>query len=148
MPREASARPDPVSAGERRFRIRNLAKDVVLCEAACLADTFWMRAKGLMLQKGWENFDGLLLSPCRSIHTFGMRMRIDVCFLDRGCRITKSLGSLGPWRSAHGGRHSHATLELPAGALERTGTGAGDRLVLETETSKNRPAGADEVRAC
>jgi len=64
------------------FKIRNLTKNTMLCEEASVADSFWKRAKGLMFQKGWEDFDGLLLSPCRSIHTFGMRMEIDVCFLD------------------------------------------------------------------
>lgn len=113
-----------------RFKVLNLTKDTLLCEAASLAGTFWRRAKGLMFQSDWSDFDGLLLCPCRSIHTFGMRMRIDVCFLDSGLGVTRSLPSLGPWRSAHGGRGSHATLELPAGALERTRTAAGDRLAL------------------
>ncbi len=113
------------------FKIRNLTKNIMLCEEASVADSFWKRAKGLMFQKGWEDFDGLLLSPCRSIHTFGMRMEIDVCFLDPEHTIMKSFDALGPWRSAQGGRRSHATLELPAGILARTGTGTGDRLVLE-----------------
>jgi uncharacterized membrane protein (UPF0127 family) len=113
------------------LKIRNLTKNTVVCEQALLADNFWTRAKGLMFRKDWEGFDGLLLSPCRSIHTFGMRMEIDVCFLDPEHRVMKSLYALGPWRSAQGGWQSHSTLELPAGTLERTGTGAGDRLVLE-----------------
>jgi len=129
--------------GTMGFKIRNLTKNTMLCEEASVADSFWKRAKGLMFQKGWEDFDGLLLSPCRSIHTFGMRMEIDVCFLDPEYTIMKSLEVLGPWRSAQGGRHSHATLELPAGTLARTGTGAGDRLVLEREEPGHTPTGAN-----
>ena len=113
------------------FKIRNLTKNTMLCEKAWLADNFWRRAKGLMFQKGWEDFDGLLLSPCRSIHTFGMRMEIDVCFLDPEHTIMKALDALGPRKSAQGGRGSRSTLELPAGTLARTGTETGDRLVLE-----------------
>ena len=130
------------------FKIRNLTKNTMLCEEALLADSFWKRAKGLMFRKGWEEFDGLLLSPCRSIHTFGMRMEIDVCFLDPEHTIMKSLDSLGPWRSAHGGRRSHATLELPAGTLGRTGTGTGDRLVLEREEQGYAPTGSSEGGPC
>ena len=130
------------------FKIRNLSKDSPVCERALLADSFWKRAKGLMFQTGWEDFDGLLLSPCRSIHTFGMRMVIDVCFLDPEHRVMKSLDSLGPWRSAHGGRHSYATLELPAGTLERTGTREGDLLALEGVEKRQTPAGSDEGRPC
>jgi uncharacterized membrane protein (UPF0127 family) len=113
------------------FRIRNLTKSRTLCESASRADSFLKRAKGLMFRKAWGDLDGLLLSPCRSIHTFGMRMEIDVCFLDPEQRIMKALARLGPWRSAHGGRQSYATLELPAGTLERTGTDKGDLLTLD-----------------
>jgi uncharacterized membrane protein (UPF0127 family) len=137
-----------VPAEETGIKIRNVTKNTVLCEKASIADSFWKRAKGLMFQKGWEDFDGLLLSPCRSIHTFGMRMEIDVCFLDPEHRIVKSLGFLGRWRSAQGGRHGRATLELPAGTLERTGTGAGDRLVLDRDEKGQTPAGSDEGGRC
>jgi uncharacterized membrane protein (UPF0127 family) len=130
------------------IKIRNVTKDTVVCERASMADSFWKRAKGLMFQKGWEDFDGLLLSPCRSIHTFGMRMEIDVCFLDPELRIVKSLGSLGRRRSAQGGRHSRATLELPAGTLERTGTEAGDRLVLDRHEKGQTPAKPEEGAPC
>jgi len=116
----------------------------MLCEKASVADGFWKRAKGLMFRKGWEDFDGLLLSPCRSIHTFGMRMEIDVCFLDHGHRIMKSLDRLGPWRSAQGGRRSHATLELPEGTLARTGTGTGDRLILERVEHEHGSTGSKD----
>jgi uncharacterized membrane protein (UPF0127 family) len=126
------------------FKIRNLTRNIVLCEKASVADSFWKRGKGLMFQKGWEDCDGLLLSPCRSIHTFGMRMEIDVCFLDPEHRIMKCLDALGPWRSAQGGRHSHATLELPAGTLARTGTGTGDCLVLEQDEHGHTPTGSTE----
>jgi uncharacterized membrane protein (UPF0127 family) len=127
------------------FKIRNLTKNTMLCEKASFADSFWKRAKGLMFRKGWEDSDGLLLSPCRSIHTFGMRMVIDVCFLDSDYMIMKSLGSLGPWRSAQGGWRSHSTLELPTGTLERTGTGTGDRLALERDEQEHTLTGLDEV---
>ena len=130
------------------FKIRNLTKNTVLCEKASVADSFWKRAKGLMFRKGWEDFDGLLLSPCRSIHTFGMRMEIDVCFLDPEHTIMKSFDALGPRRSAQGGRRSRATLELPAGTLARTGTGTGDRLVLEREEHDRTPTGSNEGRPC
>jgi uncharacterized membrane protein (UPF0127 family) len=137
------------------LKIRNLTKNRMLCEKASVADSFWMRAKGLMFRKGWEDFDGLLLSPCRSIHTFGMRMEIDVCFLDPEHTITKALYAMGPWKSAQGGRRSHATLELPAGTLARTGTGTGDRLMLERGELEHgstggsmKSTGGNEGRPC
>jgi len=130
------------------FEIRNLTRDTMLCEKASLADGFWRRAKGLMFQTGWEGFDGLLLSPCRSIHTFGMGMEIDVCFLDPEQRIVKVLAFLKPWRAAHGGRDSRATLELPAGTLDRTGSAAGDRLFIGQRNGRRKTGGPVEGRRC
>lgn len=130
------------------FRIRNLTKSQTLCESALCADSFFKRAKGLMFRKAWGDLDGLLLSPCRSIHTFGMRMEIDVCFLDPEQRILKALARLGPWRSAQGGRASHATLELPAGTLERTGTGKGDLLALDRRQEKDGLGGSGSGEPC
>ena len=130
------------------LKIRNLTNDKLLCERACLADNFYKRAKGLMFRRGWDGFDGLLLSPCGSIHTFCMRMKIDVCFLDAEQKIMKALASLGPWRSAHGGRESRATLELPAGTLERTGTRTGDRLFMDRREKKHTLNGSVEDSRC
>ncbi len=113
-----------------------------------MADSFWKRAKGLMFRKGWRGLDGLLLSPCGSIHTLGMRMKIDICFLDNEHRVVKTVGSLGPWRSAHGGRNGHATLELPAGTLEQTRTGAGDLLALDQQVEGQTTAVPVEGRTC
>jgi uncharacterized membrane protein (UPF0127 family) len=116
-----------------KLKIRNQTKNKVVCQEAHLADSFCKRARGLMFRKEWEGLDGLLLSPCSSIHTMGMRMEIDLCFLDPEYKVLKALACLGPWRLAQGGRGSHTTLELPAGTLERTGTRPGDRLVMDRQ---------------
>ncbi len=113
------------------MKVRNLTKDIILCNQAVFADSFKRRILGLMFKKEWKNFDGLLLSPCGSIHTFWMRMKIDICFLDTDQRVLKVVSRLKPWRLAIGLKGSQMTLELPAGALEKSGTMAGDRLVLE-----------------
>lgn len=113
------------------MKIRNLTQDAVLCERAVSADTFCKRAKGLMFQKDWKDFDGLLLDPCPSIHTFFMRMPIDVCFLDDEQKVLKVIGRFKPWKLARGAKGSRSTLELPAGTLERKRIRAGDRLNVE-----------------
>ena len=86
-----------------------------------------------MFKKDWKNVDGLLLSPCQSIHTFCMRMPIDVCFLDNEQRVLKVIKGLKPWKLAWGGKGSRTTLELPAGRLERTDVSPGDLLVVEKD---------------
>lgn len=117
----------------RRVRVLNLANGRQVCSGAGVADRFLSRALGLMFRRAWGEMDGLLLSPCASVHTGCMRMAIDVCFLDRQCNVVSVAAGLRPWRAARGGRGSRHTLELPCGALDRAGVAPGDRLRLLEE---------------
>ncbi len=112
------------------WRVFNLTRGKVLCRDLRIADGFRRRAVGMMFKRSWDDGDGLLLSPCGSIHTFWMRMAIDVCFLDHRWEVVKAVPGVRPWRCLGGGRRSRATLELPAGTLAATGTRGGDRLAL------------------
>jgi len=111
--------------------IRNHSQGTVVCRRADLARGFGSRARGLMLRRDWRGFDGLVLRPCTSIHTCFMRMAIDVCFVDEQWRVLRAVPALRPWRFCLGTRGARSVLELPAGALLRTGTKIGDRLSLE-----------------
>lgn len=63
------------------------------------ADTFWKRAIGLMGRKDMPDNEGLLLSPCRSIHTFFMRFPIDLVWMDRDENILRIDKSVGAWQT-------------------------------------------------
>jgi uncharacterized membrane protein (UPF0127 family) len=126
---------------DRRWVVYNSTKGVHLCKNATLADTFRLRATGLLFRRDWSDLDGLLLVPCGSIHTFGMRMALDVCFLDRQLKIVAVRHDLKPWRLAAAGTRVWSTLELPSGLLEKTGTEAGDQLVLR-EQAEAGPGGS------
>ncbi len=115
------------------MKVKNFTRDIILCNHAVSADSFTRRVLGLMFRKEWKDFDGLVLSPCGSIHTFWMRMVIDICFLDTDQRVLKVVSRLKPWRIAIGLKGSCMTLELPAGKLKQSGTIAGDILKLEAE---------------
>jgi uncharacterized membrane protein (UPF0127 family) len=65
---------------------------------------------GPMLQPG----QALHLSPCKAVHTVGMRYPIDVVFLDRNGAVLKVVPHLQPWRAAACWR-AHGVLELSAG---------------------------------
>ena len=61
---------------------------------------FFERMRGLLGTKKLENDEGLLITPCSSVHTFGMPYTIDVIFLDNQLNIVKIVNSLKPWRMA------------------------------------------------
>jgi uncharacterized protein len=84
----------------------------------CRADTFLSRLGGLLVMAPLQAGEGLLLSPCASVHTAFMRYAIDVVFLDRAGVIMKIVPALKPWRMAACAGASQ-TLELAAGAAAR-----------------------------
>jgi uncharacterized membrane protein (UPF0127 family) len=56
---------------------------------------------------------GLLIPRCSCVHTFGMRFRLDLVFLDAGGRQISVRRGVGPRRVACE-RGAAAVLELPA----------------------------------
>lgn len=65
---------------------------------------------------------------------FFMRFAIDAVFIDRSGRVVRVAADLPPWRLATAARGARDVIELPAGTAARTGTQAGDELVLEPTT--------------
>ena len=84
-----------------------------------VARGWWGRARGLLGRSGLPPGHGLLLNPCRAIHTLGMRFAIDVVFLDATGRVVRVCRDVPPGRwMVRGGRDAVATLELAAGQAE------------------------------
>jgi uncharacterized membrane protein (UPF0127 family) len=82
-----------------------------------LATRFGARLVGLLGSPGLSSDEALLLHPCRSIHTFGMRFAIDAVFLDADGRLLAARRNLTPWRWAVAPPGAVMTLELAAGRL-------------------------------
>jgi uncharacterized membrane protein (UPF0127 family) len=56
------------------------------------------RARGLLNPAVCKRGEVLLLTPCKSIHTFGMTDAIDVAFVDRQGRVLEAMRGLPPNR--------------------------------------------------
>jgi len=102
----------------------------VVCERCVLADSWWLRLKGLLGRADLPADEGILLRPAGSIHMFFMRFGIDAVFLDRELQVLRVVEDLRPWRMASK-RRSRSVLELSVGACERAGVREGDRLALD-----------------
>jgi uncharacterized membrane protein (UPF0127 family) len=94
-----------------------------------VADTWWRRAVGLLATPDLSDPCGLLISPCNSVHTLGMRYAIDVLFLGADGEVLKLVPALKPLRAA-GCRGAKSTLELRAGLAAELGLRVGMRLTL------------------
>lgn len=109
--------------------IYNSTRRTVVCQQVELAFTFFTRFKGLMLRNAQPNA-GLLLGPCRSVHTFFMRFQLDVVFLDEQLLVVGLVERLSPWRFSPHFKRAYYALELPAGTVAHTGLRPGDALEL------------------
>jgi len=95
-----------------------------------VADSFFSRLKGLLGAASLAQGEGLWIIPCRGVHTFGMRFRIDVIFLDRELRVVALVLGLLPNRITPVYHRAASVLELPAGTLSGMPLAIGDRVVI------------------
>lgn len=77
-----------------------------------LASSFKSRFKGLMHTN--DKSRGLILLPCNSIHTFGMKFPIDVLFFDKDCVLHKKVSGVQPNRLVFGKYNTYFVIEIPS----------------------------------
>jgi uncharacterized membrane protein (UPF0127 family) len=94
-------------------RLRKLGWTTVAGTRYPVATTARSRLLGLALLARDRASPGLLLTGCRSVHTFGMRFRLDVYFLDDEGRFVSLRASVPPGRIVRD-RRAAAVLEVPA----------------------------------
>jgi uncharacterized membrane protein (UPF0127 family) len=108
-----------------------------LGERIQVADTLWTTFMGLMGRKVLSPGSGMLLRGCSSIHTFWMRIPIDVLYLDRTLCVNAIDHELRPWRTGTIRRQIRHVLELPAGTAAKLGIRVGDVLAIEPNSNVN-----------
>lgn len=94
-----------------------------------MARSFWVRNIGLMGQRYVRV--PLLFPRCSSIHTFFMRIAVDIICLDSDNVIVNFKPNVQPWRVVLGGRSTKAILEAPAGFARRHGLFVGQMIEFE-----------------
>ena len=112
------------------LQVENLTRDSRVAAHVRQAKRPWSRMVGLLGRRRLPKDEGLLVVPCTAIHTMFMLFPIDVLYLDREHTVVKAVRALRPFRFSACLRGGHSVLELPVGAIEASGTQAGDRLAL------------------
>lgn len=121
--------PKTATTGNSHYHVENLTRRIALATTALLANESRTRREGLLKRTSLEPGEGLLISPCEAIHTFGMRFPIDVVFIGKDRTVRKILHAMPRSRIGFCFR-AEIALELPAGTAEATGTQQGDQLEL------------------
>ena len=110
--------------------IENVTRGSTLATQARRADNFVTRARGLMMAPPLPDGGGLVIEPCNSIHMFFMRYPLDIVFLGKGGEVVFMYKGIKPWRMGRLVRGARLAIELPEGAIERSGTQVGDRIEM------------------
>jgi uncharacterized protein len=94
-----------------------------------IAATRAARRRGLLGRDSLAPTEGLMLAPCKAVHTVGMRFPIDVVFIDGDGKAVRVVRELAPWRIAMSAR-ARAVIELAAGTAKASDIQVGDMLYL------------------
>jgi uncharacterized membrane protein (UPF0127 family) len=119
-------------APDERFILRNGRRNNAIATRIEPAFDSASRRRGLLGRTAFAEGTALIIAPCSSIHTFFMRMVIDVVFVSRSGQVLKTYSRLPAWRIAFAFR-AFAVIELPSGTVERSDTRRGDQLLLAIE---------------
>jgi uncharacterized protein len=87
----------------------------------------WSRAWGLLGRTTYDPGTALVIENCFAVHTWFMRMPIDVVFVDECWRVIAVHASVGAWRVVREPA-AFAVLELAGGEALRTGLVSGTAL--------------------
>ncbi len=98
-----------------------------LFEQVSRTTRFLERFCGLLFSPRLKNNEALLIEPCSSVHTVGMRYAIDVIFIDKDWLVVKMTKSLKPWRMAASSK-AYRVLELASDGLEQIDLSLGQQL--------------------
>ncbi len=93
-------------------------------------ETLWERTRGLLGCKDLPEGHGLLICPCNSIHTFFMKISLDVVFLNRENIITGLRQNMKPQRFSISPAAA-SVLELRVGQIDVAGLQNGEQLLWE-----------------
>lgn len=129
----------------RLLRVVNARQQRELGARIGLADGWLSRLRGMVARPAPMAGEGLLLTPCRSVHMYGMRFPLDIAFLDGHGRVVAAYAPLLPGSRTRWHRDAVHALELPVGTLEDSGTVVGDILLWSPESVP--PARAPSMEA-
>ena len=108
-------------------RGKNPAVLSLICSELRFAESFIERLFGLIFKK-IKNGQGFAIKNCNSIHTFWMKYRIDVIFLDSDNKIIKQYESLKQFRITPVIKDACVIIEFPEFTIHNYMIKTGDRL--------------------
>jgi len=96
------------------------ADEEIIAKNVSIANNFYKRLKGLLCKKELNSGEGLLIYPCKQVHTFGMKFHIDAVFVSPLAKVV------------------HIEHNMPRGKVSQYVKGANQVLELKGGTAKEK----------
>jgi len=109
------------------MQIVNQTRQTILAHEVKEARCFFHRLKGWIGIRTARPGQGLYLTPCHGVHTWGLQFPVDVVYIDPQGIILEIL-TLRPWCLGPYLPACRGVLELPAGTCQQTRSFRGDLL--------------------
>lgn len=94
------------------------------------ADTFFKRFAGLLGRKELPAKTGLLITPCKQVHSLFMGFSFDIVFLTEEYRVAHLVPSMKPFKCSPLVRNAAHVLEVPEGTIQAADIKINDRLLV------------------
>lgn len=108
--------------------IINLNRKTTISQKTFFAERLRDRTRGMIGRDFGEAFDAMVFSACNAIHTFFMRIPLDVIFLNKENTVVALRRTLRPWHPCVLVLRACTVVELPVGTIDESGTMVGDQL--------------------
>ena len=113
------------------MRLYDLDQQRTIVDDLESAEALGARTRGLIGHEPLRLGQGMLIRPCRWIHTVGMSFPIDVLYVNKRWRIVAVSENLRPGRIDRPVFHAWFVVEMAAGAIRQAGVKVGDRLEVQ-----------------
>jgi len=88
------------------------------------------RLGGLLVLEKLQANQALWITPCNSIHTFGMKYALDLVYFDKNNKVCGLVKNVKPWRMSLCLR-AYATMELSVDTINRFDIRLGDICIWQ-----------------
>ena len=114
----------------------DLNQEIIIANEVRKATTFWQRLLGLLAKKDLSTEQGLIIEPCKIVHTFFMNFDLDIIFLNQSGRVVELVERMPPNQISPFVSKAHSVIELRAGVIEDKGINLGNEITIKKTLKK------------
>jgi len=114
-----------------RIQIVDNDNGALIADQGRVAATFWSRFRGLLGRNDYSCGEALVIKPCTSVHTVGMKFAIDVLFVSAQNEIVHIIEAMPARRFSPWIKNASYVVELPAGRIASCQVKTGHTLTIK-----------------